>query len=101
MRVAIPHDLGREEARRRLQSRGHEVADAVPGGLANVRTSWPTENRMSITVEAMGHELTGLVEIEESQVVFEIELPGMLGFVEPAIAGAIKQQGQKLLEGPK
>lgn len=101
MRVAIPHDLGREEARRRLKSRGHEVADAIPGGLANVTSAWPSENRMTITVETMGQELTGLVDIEENQVVFEVELPGMLSFVEPAIAGAIEQQGQELLGPPK
>ena len=38
------------------------------------------------------------VKIEETQVVFEIDLPPALGFVEPMIAGAIRQQGTKLLE---
>jgi len=101
MRVAIPHNLGREEARRRLRERGHEVAGQVSGGLARVTTGWQGEDRMTITVEALGQEMGGLVEIEDSQVVFEVELPGALSFVEPMMAGAIRQQGQKLLAPPK
>jgi len=101
MRVAIPHQLGKEEARRRLKSRGHEAADLVPGGLASVTTAWPSEDRMSITVGAMGQEILGMVDIEDSQVVFEIELPGMLSFMEPAMSGAIKSQADRLLAPPK
>jgi hypothetical protein len=101
MRVAIPHNLGREEARRRLKERGHEVADQVSGSLAKVTTGWQGDDRMTITVETMGQAMGGLVDIEDTQVVFEVELPGALSFVEPMMAGAIRQQGQKLLGPPK
>lgn len=101
MRVAIPHNLGKDEARRRLKSRGPEAADLFPGGLADITTGWPSEDRMSITVKAMGQEIAGMVDIEESQVVFEVDLPPMLSFVEPIVEGTIKQHGQKLLGPPK
>jgi hypothetical protein len=101
MRVAIPHNLGRDEARRRLKTRGHEVADKMGGSFARVTTGWPSDDRMSITVEALGQAMGGLVDIEDSQVVFEVDLPGALSFVEPMMAGAIRQHGQKLLEAPK
>ena len=101
MRVAIPHNLGREEARRRLKTRGHEMAEQIPSGLAKVTTGWPNDDQMTITVEAMGQAMGGLVDIEDSQVVFEVELPGALSFVEPLMAGAIRDKGQKLLEAPK
>ena len=45
----------------------------------------------------MGQNLRGIVNVEESQLVFEIALPPALSFLEPIISGAIKQQGQKLL----
>ena len=32
MQVAIPHSLGREEVRRRLQGGGARIEDAIPGG---------------------------------------------------------------------
>lgn len=43
MRVPIPHDLPREEVRRRLSSRSHEIARFIPGGMAQVTTDWPNE----------------------------------------------------------
>ncbi len=100
MRVAIPHDLPREEVRKRLHERSHEIADHIPGGMAQVTTDWAGEDQMNINVNAMGQDLRGLVDIQDGQLVFEIALPMALSFVEPIIAGAIKQQGQKMLAPP-
>ncbi len=97
MRVPISHTIGKEEVRRRLQSRSHEIARFVPGGMADVTTSWPNEDRMDLSVKAMGQSIDGCVLIEEDQVVFEVNLPPALSFVEPMVASAIRQQGQKLI----
>jgi hypothetical protein len=98
MRVPIPHNLPKEEVRRRLASRSHEIANFIPGGMADVTTSWSGEDTMMLGVRAMGQGIDGRVLIEERQVVFEIDLPPALSFVEPMVAGAIRQQGTKLLE---
>ena len=98
MRVPISHDLPKEEVRRRLSSRTHEIANFVPGGMADVTTSWPDEDTMQLGVRAMGQGIDGRVLIEDHQVVFEIDLPPALSFVEPMVAGAIRKQGTKLLE---
>jgi len=97
MRVAVPFDTSRDIVRGRLKSRSHEIAEHIPGGMAEVATSWPSENQMNMTVRAMGQDLHGVVDIEENQLVFEIALPGALAFIEPMIAGAIQKQGQKLI----
>lgn len=97
MRVPLQHTLGKEEVRRRLRERSHEIADAIPGGMAQVSTSWPDEDRMALDIVAMGNTTRAQVLIEETQVVFEIDLPPALSFVEPIIAGAIRKKGQKLL----
>lgn len=99
MRVAIPHSLGREEARRRLQSRIHELADHLPG-MATVDVSWPSEDRMTLAVGAMGQSMAGTIEIEDAQVVFDIALPPALSFVEPMVEKAIRSKGEKLLALP-
>lgn len=101
MRVAIPHDLDREEVRHRLRSRSHEIADHIPGGMADVETDWPSEDRMNMTVSAMGQNLNGAIEIEDRQLVIDLALPAALSFLEPMISGAIRQQGQKLLSSPE
>ena len=100
MRVALPHDLDKATVRERLKSRSHEIADHIPGGMAQVETSWPSEDRMDMTVRAMGQDLNGMVELEDKQVVFTVVLPPALGFIEPIVESAIRASGQKLIEGP-
>jgi Putative polyhydroxyalkanoic acid system protein (PHA_gran_rgn) len=97
MRVALPHTLGRDEVRRRLKGRIHEIADVIPGGLADVTTGWPDEDRLDLAVRAMGQDVTGAIEIEDAQVVITVNLPLALAFVEPMIKGAIESKGRKLL----
>ena len=97
MRIPIPHDLPKEEVRRRLRERSHEIGNFVPGGMANVSTDWPNEDLMTLRVGAMGQQVSGQVEVEEKQVVFVVDLPPALSFVEPMISGAIRKEGQKLL----
>lgn len=97
MRVPIPHDIGKEEVRRRLHARSHEIGQFVPGGVADVQTAWPNEDRMDLSVKAMGQGIDGSVIVEDAQVIFEVNLPPALSFVEPMVASAIRQQGQKLI----
>jgi hypothetical protein len=101
MRVPIPHQLGKDEARRRLKTRIHELADHIPGGMAEVTTAWPSEDRMTMHVSAMGQQLDGHVDVEDTQVVFQVVLPAALSFVEPIIEKALRKGGQKLLAPPE
>ena len=101
MEIAIPHQLGREEVRRRLHASSHEIADAIPGGMADVQTNWPSEDRMGMSINAMGQMMSGHIDIEDSQVVFHMEMPPALSFLKPIVEGAIRQGGQKLLGPPK
>ena len=98
MRVALPHDLGREEVRRRLRERSHEIAEHIPGGLAQVRSLWPSEDLMQLEVDAMGQTVNGDIEIDDNQVVIEFDLPAALSFVRPLIEGAVRSNATKLLE---
>lgn len=100
MRVAIPHTLDNDTVRERMRSKSHEIGDHIPGN-ATVRTAWPTEDRMTMDITAMGTNLNAHVDLEPGQVVFEVPLPAALSFIEPMIAGAIQNQGKKLLAPPK
>ena len=59
MRVPIAHTLPKEEVRRRLRERSHEIANFIPGGMADVTTGWPNEDRMDLSVRAMGQGIDG------------------------------------------
>ncbi|MFM5894966.1 MAG: polyhydroxyalkanoic acid system family protein [Novosphingobium sp.] len=97
MRVPIPHSLGKEEALRRLHARSGEIGKMLPSG-AQVLVSWPREDRMALAVSAMGSQLNAAVDVAETEVVIELDLPGALKFFEPMIRGAIEQNGRKLLK---
>lgn len=96
MRIAVPHSLGKAEARRRVRERSGEIANFVPG-FASVSTSWQSDDLMNLTVGAMGQEMTGSIEVGESEVAFTVELPAALSFVEPMIRSQIEAKGRKLL----
>jgi len=100
MEVAIPHSLGKAEVRERLRTRGHMIGDNIPGGMAEVQTGWPSEDRMTMAVSAMGQTVNAYVDIHDSQIVFVVDVPPALGFVKPIIEGAIRQQGEKLIALP-
>ena len=100
MQVAIPHQLGKDEVRRRLQANSHKMGDAIPG-MAKVDTSWPSEDRLALSINAMGQSLNAHVDIEDTQVLFYVDLPPALGFIQPIVEGAIRQQSHKLLAPPE
>jgi hypothetical protein len=52
---------------------------------------------MNLSVTAMGQGINGYVDIEPDQLIFDIPLPAALGFIEPMVAGAIRDHGHKLL----
>ena len=101
MRVAIPHRLGRAEVRQRLRANSHRMVDFIPGGMAQVATEWPSEDRMNLSVTAMGQVIDGHIDVEDEQVVFVVALPPALGFLQPMVEGAIRQQGDRLLAPPR
>ncbi len=97
MQVPISHDLPKEEVRRRLRESSHEIASHIPGGMAEVTTAWSSEDQMDMKITAMGQNLVGKVEVEDSRMLLSVDLPLALSFVQPLIESALKKQGQKLL----
>ena len=98
MRVTLPHKLGREEVRRRMHEHGHEIGSYFPPGMATVETSWPDEDNMDLLITAAGQEIHGRIEVHEEQVVIEMDLPAILGFLRGTLERAVKRHGGKLLE---
>ena len=93
--VSIPHQLGREEATRRLK-----------GGLTRAASSFPVlkvdeerweENRMVFRVRALGQVASGTVDVAEDHVQLEVTLPWLLQRFAQAAQIAIKNRGNLLL----
>lgn len=97
MRVTLPHDLPREEVRRRMHAHADEIASFFPPGLADVSTSWPNEDRMEITATVVGYTIPGGVDVREKEVVIEMQLPTILGLMRGALEKAVRKEGDRLL----
>ena len=66
--------------------------------MATVETSWPDEDRMNLHITAAGQKIEGGIDIAEDNVVIELDLPAMLGFLRGTIEGAVRKHGGRLLE---
>ncbi len=97
MRVTLPHDLPKEEVRRRMRAHAGEIADFFPAGIARVTTDWPGEDRMTITAEVVGYTIPGGVDVRDNEVVITMELPMILGLMRGPLEHAVKKEGGRLL----
>jgi hypothetical protein len=97
MVIDLPHKLGAEEAKRRMQSGIGKLKDHVPGGSAQVESSWQG-NRMDLRVAAMGQEVVGHIDVHEAKVTLELMLPAMFSLFAGPIEALLRKQGGELLE---
>ena len=94
--VDLPHQLGREEARRRLADNIHKLKDHIPGGASHIESSWAGD-RLNLAVHAMGQAVEAQIDVEESRVHCRIQLPGMLSLFAGPIEAMLKAKGSDLL----
>ena len=96
--IDVPHRLGQAGARERLRTRVGELAGHIPGGMADVTSSWSSENEMVLDIAAMGQRVAARLEVMESVVRVHLVLPPMLALFSGLIGAAVRDQGGRLLE---
>ena len=95
--VSIPHQLGRTEARRRIETGFAKSLAGVPGGIGSVSQRWEGD-RLAFSVAALAQTITGFVDVGDAAVTMEIHLPGVLGLIASAFRSRLQKAGQLLLE---
>lgn len=94
--VSIPHRLGRDEARRRLQSGLTRAATHVPA-LSVDEERWDGD-RMIFRVRALGQAASGRVDVADDHVRLEVTLPWLLQRFADVAQKTIQKSGRLLLE---
>ncbi|MGN6848334.1 MAG: polyhydroxyalkanoic acid system family protein [Sphingomicrobium sp.] len=94
--VDLPHNLGKDEARRRIANNIHKLEQHIPGG-AQVKSGWAGD-QLNLDVTAMGQNVTATIDVMESKVHLKVLLPGVLGMFSGLIQGALQSKGHVLLE---
>ena len=100
MRLEIPHSLGKDEVRRRITARmgsAEDKAGALIGGPLSLHLAWIDRDNLSVEATAMGYTVPATLEITETALVFDVTIPGGLGFALGMIEGLIRERGEKLL----
>ena|SRR5690348_8669147 len=97
--VSIPHRLGRQEAKRRVDSGIGRLRPELAGLVSTLDYSWD-EDRLNFTASAMWQTITGAIVVLDDAVRIEIELPWMLSLLADTIAKQVRGHGLAMLEKP-
>jgi hypothetical protein len=93
--ISIPHQLGREEATRRLKDGLTRAAASVP--IMRVEEERWEENRMFFRVRALGQVASGQLDVADDHVRLEVLLPWLLQRFAEVAQVAIRNRGRLLL----
>ncbi len=95
--VVIPHQLGRAEARRRIEARLGQGRDLVQkAGLTMQDPVWEGDT-LAFVVGAMGQTVGGTIAVEDEAARVEVRLPLLLGMFSAKVRQVIAEKGSELL----
>ena len=95
--VNIPHELGREEARRRLETGFGRIREQIGGKALAFEERWEGE-RLHFKAGAFGQNVTGRADVLEKSVRIEVDLPWILASIAEKLQHRIRKTGTLLLE---
>ena len=72
--MATTHNLGREEAARRLKEKFDLVREHYGSHVNNLRENW-SDHTFSFGFKAMGMGITGTVQVDDASVKLDAKLP--------------------------
>jgi hypothetical protein len=94
--ISIAHQLGRAEARRRVEAGFANLLRQLPGSGGACNERWDGD-RMTFSVSALGQRVSGVVDVLDAAVTMELELPGVLGVIASGLQARLQKAGQLLL----
>ncbi len=95
--VVIPHQIGRAEARRRIDARLGQGRDLVQkAGLTMQDPVWNGDT-LAFVVGAMGQTVSGTIAVEDESARVEVRLPLLLGIFSGKVREVIAEKGCELL----
>jgi hypothetical protein len=97
--VSIPHRLGRQEAKRRLDSGISRIGPELAGLVSTLDYSW-AEDTLNFTAVAMWQTITGRVAVLDDAVRFEIDLPWLMRLLGDTVGRQVRERGMAMLEKP-
>jgi hypothetical protein len=97
--VYVRHQLGREEAVRRIKNGISRVAGGM-GQFLMSETKW-TDDHLDFRASLLGQSAFGMLDVGDDQIRIEVTLPFVLHFVAEKAKALVQKQGQLLLENKR
>lgn len=98
--VSIPHQLGSQEAKRRLVTGIEQIKETYGNKLAVVQDRW-SDDRLDFRVSALGQGVSGIIEVHDDNVTLALQLPWVLAVLAEKAKTLIQKQGHLMLERKK
>ena len=95
--VSIPHRLGKDEARRRLEA-GLTSVRSHFGSVLRVDEEVWSGDALAFKASAMGQQTSGTVTVAEDHVQVDVMLPWALGLLAEKATALIRARGQLMLD---
>ena len=96
MDIDIPHQLGREEAKRRVEQGLPKLEKHIPGG-GTVTATWPSDYALEMEITAMAQTVPVTLLIEDDRLRGTVSIPMFLKMMSGPISDFIKTSAQKML----
>jgi hypothetical protein len=94
--VNIPHDLGRDEARRRLEGGFGRIRDQIGGLGLSFQERWEGD-RLHFEGGRFGQNIAGRIDVLPDSVRIEVDLPWILAGIAEKLQGRMQNEGRLLL----
>ena len=96
IRVTIPHQLGRAEARKRIDEGFADLSRHLGGSAGALDKHW-NGDRLDFSFTSLGQSISGHVAVADAEVAVEVLLPGFLAMIAGKVQGTLQKEGQLLL----
>ena len=97
--VTIPHRLGKDEAKRRVQAGFNNVRSHVNNSFVTLKDAWAGDH-LDFQANLLGKSTTGSVDVADDHVRLEVPLPWALAMLANKAKALVKRKGQLMLEKP-
>ena len=95
--VSIPHNLGKDEAVRRMKNGLGSVTEQY-GNIVKVDREIWSGDRLDFAVTAMAQQVSGNIDVADDHVRLEVTLPWLLARLANGAQALIRDKGKLLLE---
>ena len=97
--VTLAHNLGADEARRRVREGFGKLTSSLSGGMMfKFAEDWTSADQLKFEAKGLGQTITGVIDIFPQHVRIDAVLPNVLAAIAEIITGKLEKEGTLLLE---